>query len=103
MSFYDFSAEQYVKTIDTGESIRMGSFQVVSAIELAHIRVLLYISAVTSLAGSEQIRLKIYTDEFYATSTLIYTSDWADISDISNLGTIDWIGWITIDFARFNL
>lgn len=103
MSFYDFSAEQYVKTIDTGESIRMGNFQVASALELAHIRVLLFIHGVTSLSGSEQIRLKIYSNQYYYSSTLLYMSSWANINDITNLGSVDWIGWITIDFARENI
>lgn len=103
MSFYDFSAEQYVKTIDTSETIRMGSFQVATSLELAHIRILLFIHGVTSLGGSEQVRLKIYTDQYYESSTLLYTSSWATVSDITNLGVADWIGWITIDFDRENL
>ena len=103
MSFYDFSENQYVKTVDTSELVRMGGIKPASNIELAHIRVLLFIHDVTMLSGSEAIRLNVYSSTYYYSSTYMFSSSYKNISDITNLGANDWIGWVTVDFNRQNL
>ena len=101
MAFKDFAETQYIKTIDTSESISFGSFSVVNSMELAHIRSALMITGVSNLSGNEQVRLKIYTDPAF--TSLLYTSDYANLSDITDIGTTNWFGWIRIDFNRENI
>lgn len=103
MAFKDFADVQYIKTVDTGESPRLGSLTAASNGELAHIRVKLYING--TLNGSEQIRLKVYSDSAF--QSLLYTSKWSNINQVidenGNAVTGDWIGWIRIDFNRENV
>lgn len=98
MAFKDFASTQYCKTIDTGELVRLGSFQETTNGFLAHIRAMLVIRGVTNLAGTEKIRLKIFSDVGF--SSLLYTSEWSNLSDITGLGSADWIGWIRCDFNK---
>lgn len=88
MSFQQFAEDQFIKTFETDEVVRMGSFQTSTSGELAHIRVVCYVRGI--LTGTEKIRIKIYSDSLF--SSLLYTSDWAV------LPYSDWIGWIRCDF-----
>lgn len=103
MAFLDFSEEQYVKTFETGELIRMGSFSTVEDGELAHMRALMYIRG--TLAGSEQFRMSVYSCHQY--KGLIAQSSWVDLSGITdeNGSTItgNFLGMIRVDFNRENI
>lgn len=103
MAFKDFANVQYIKTIDTGEAPRMGTFQVAVNGELQYMRVKPYIKG--TLSGTEKIRLKIYSDSAF--SSLLYTSSWSNIYDVldedGSAVTGDWIGWIRVDFNRENI
>lgn len=96
MSLKDFAKVQYVKTIDTSEVIKIGSFKDISNGELAHIRLLFYIKGL--LSGTEKFRTKVYSDAGF--TQLLYTSSWSDFSTAS-VG--NWLGWIRSDFARENI
>jgi hypothetical protein len=94
MSFLQFSETQYIKTFDTGEIIRMGSFtDTIKDGEFGHIRVLLYVNG--TLAGTEKIRINVYSD--YGFQNKIFSSDWSDVP------YNDWIGYIRCDFDRQNI
>jgi hypothetical protein len=103
MAFKDFSSDQYIRTFDTDEKIRMGSFKTPSSGELGNIRVLLYV--IGTLAGNEQIRTVIYPSEdqelAYATSDWMNLSDLVDENDLTVSG--NWIGMIRTDFSRENI
>lgn len=101
MAFKDFSQDQFVKSLDTGEEGRMGSFTTSVNGELDAVRVLIYIEGVSSLGGTEQIRCKMHGEATF--SSPIYTSSFSNISDIPNLGSTNWIGYIRMDFNRENL
>ena len=100
MGFLDFADTQYIKTIDTSETPNMGSFSVTDNGELKYMRVKLFVNG--TLGGTEQIRLKIYSDA--ALTSVLYTSDWSEISNITDengvIATGDWFGWIRMDFNR---
>ena len=97
MAFLNFPETLYVKTIDTSEEIKLGSIKVTSELELAHIRVFMYIAG--TLGGTEQIRVHLCSDA--DCSKKIITSDWSDLSDLSVSG--DFLGWIRTDFSREGL
>lgn len=103
MAFADFAETQYVKTVDTGETPRLGAFSTAENGELKYMRVKLYIKG--TLSGSEQIRLKIYGDSSF--SSLLYTSSWSSISNVTDENgaavTGDWIGVIRTDFNNENI
>lgn len=103
MAFKDFASVQYVKTVDTSESPRMGSFSLASSGELGHIRTVLYING--TMSGTEQFRIRVCGDS--ACSSALATSDWMDLADITdengNIATGDWVGFVTADFNRENL
>lgn len=101
MSFLDFAKTQYIKTVDTGEEIRMGSFKDARNEELKHFRLSIYIQG-TALITTEQVRVNIYSENTYTAK--MFCSNWSNISDIENLqGDVGWIGWIRIDFNRENI
>lgn len=95
MAFLDFSKVQYIKTMDTGEEIRMGAFKTANNMELKYFRVTLYVNG--DISGNEELRVNIYSNAI--TTGLLYQSSWAKLSDISNLGT-RWLGWLRLDFNR---
>lgn len=103
MSFTPFSAKQFIKEIDTGETPKLGRFKDTRNQELTYIRVDLYIQGTANLGGSEQIRLKIFADADH--NVLLYTSSWANLSDIDTIvGTkANWRGQIRIDFNKENI
>lgn len=95
MSFTDFSEDQFIKTVDTGEKIKMGSFQTPENGELVYMRITPYWEG--KIPTTEQVRLNIYSNPEY--TALLYQSDYSDLVDISNKST-NWIGWLRIDFNR---
>lgn len=101
MSFVDFSKVQYIKTTDTSEEIRIGSFKTVNSLELKYIRLTIVIKGLTNILG--EIAIKIFSDPGY--TSLLYISDYSDLSDIEIINTSNdqWIGWIRIDFNRENI
>jgi len=103
MAFKDFASDQYIRTFDTDEKIRLGSFQTQKDGELGNIRVLVYIQG--TLVGTEQIRIVVYPSE--AQEAAYATSDWMDLSDIvdenGTTTTGNWIGMVRCDFARENI
>jgi len=101
MSFLNFANELYVKTFDSTEAPRMGSFSLATSGELQYIRTVLFINGVSSLGGSEQVRIKLYGDSDHA--NLLYTSAWSSISDITDIGSTNWIGYFRLDFSKENL
>jgi hypothetical protein len=102
MSIYNFSEDKYIKTFDSGEEIRMGSFSLASGSQgpLGNIRVFLYIQGFRSLAGSESLVLKIYTSTNYENALI--TSDTVLINDISfdtsDVAKTGWLGYLRFDF-----
>lgn len=96
MAFKDFSNIQYIKTIDTGEEIRMGGFKVASNSEIEYMRPTIYINNGT--ITNEEMRVNIYSD--YGTTSKIFSSSWTKLSDISGMTTLYWIGWVRVDFNR---
>lgn len=103
MAFKDFSDIKYIKTVDTSETINMGSFSTDANLELGHIRALIYIQG--TLGGSEQIRLSIYPTEDSTNAT--YTSSWSNVGDVLDENgeavTGNWLGLIRCDFDRENI
>lgn len=97
MSVFNFSETQYVKSVDTGELVRCGGFQVNENAELGYVRSLLYIKG--ALTGTEKIRTKFYLDANH--TMLLYTSDWSPflISEIPG----NWFGWVTTSYNNENL
>ena len=101
MAFFDFAETQYIKTVDTGEEIRVGSFKTAENLELQYMRPTIYITG-TTLVTDERIRVNIYSERTY--SAILYQSSWSNISEISGLMVKDrWIGWIRVDFNRENI
>lgn len=106
MSFLDFNEDQYIKTVNTGESILVGSFSTIDSGELHAIRLLIYINSIADMVGNEQVRLGIYTD---AECTFqLYLSSWTNIADIAlhdeTYGTTQgWYGWLATYFSNENI
>lgn len=101
MAFTDFADTQYIKSIDTGEEIRVGSFQTIRNEELVYYRPTIYING-TATISNEKMRVNIYSDSAYTSK--LYSSEWASLSDISGLtDTGYWIGWVRLDFNNENL
>ena len=97
MAFQDFSETQYIKTIETGETIRLGSFQTTSAIELKHIRLTMYVKG--GWAGTEQGYIEVYHNTKYESTEFI-----GDTMELNTITVGDhWIGWVRFDFDRFPL
>ena len=101
MSFKNYSNIQYVREIDTNETVAMGSFSLAKNILLGKIGTLLYIQDVTALSGNETVKIGIYPDSLYQTK--IFESSEHKLSDITNLGTTNWIGYIYLDFNKYPL
>jgi hypothetical protein len=97
MAFADFADKQYIKTIETGETIRLGSFSTTSAIELRHIRLTMFVQG--GWTGAEQGYIEVYHNTKYLSTD--YVSDLMEINTIS-VGAY-WIGWVRFDFDRFPL
>ncbi len=88
----------YVRTIETSETVKCGSITLAAATELAYLRVLLFVRG--ALGGSEQMRVKLYTDSSY--TQLYATGAWVNLSDITNVSTY-WWGWIALPATRVHL
>lgn len=91
MSFENFPSELYFRVID-GET-EIGTMSPNELLEISNIRLMIYIHG--TLAGSEQLRINIYS----VNDVLKIQGDYLDISDIANLAT-DWIGSLRFDFNR---
>lgn len=101
MSFSPINGGYLVRTIDTSEILKMGSFDVVNSGWLGHIRVGVFIFNQVGRGGSEKIRTKVYSDSSY--SSLLYTSSWTDLNTttIADLKTShSWIGIVRTDFSK---
>jgi hypothetical protein len=102
VSFTSFASNLYAISLDqVNEAQSMGSFQETLSGELKYIRSAIYIENVSSLGGSERMRIKIYSDS--SLTGLLYTSEWSNISSITNLGSTNWLGWIRFDFNKENI
>lgn len=103
MAFLDFSEDQYVKYVDTGERIRMGGFQVAEAIELQYIRTTLIIEE--ALPTNEELVIEIHGEQ--TGNSKIFESDPISLSAIDDASTLaagkTFIGWVRADFGRQNL
>jgi hypothetical protein len=88
-------ATAWIKTWDTGESVKCGATVVQDHTNILYLRILLYKHG--TAGGSEQVRAKIYSDANY--TKLMYTSAWASVADVPNMGT-NWWGWFRLTFAR---
>ena len=98
MAVLDISKTQYIKTVDTGEEIRMGSFKTVKSGELRFIRITMY--WIGKIPDTEQVRVNIYSDSGY--DSLLYQSDWRDLGDITG-ATSEYFAYVRCDFDRVNL
>lgn len=106
MAFLDFNEDQYIKMLDTGESLRLGSFQTQDDGELFAIRSLIYINDVSQMTGNEEFRLGIYSDS--ECSLLMFSSDYSRIENIAlhdeTYGTKKgWYGFVATYFNRENI
>lgn len=97
MAFLNFPETLYVKTIDTSEEIKLGSIKVTNSLELANIRVFLYIKG--TLGGTEQIKVHLSSD--VSCTKKIISSDWSDLSGLPVGG--NFLGWVRTDFNREGL
>ena len=97
MSFKDFSNVQYVKTIDDGEIIKIGSFKVQNSLELAFMRVMIIFSNYP--VTNETAKLNIHSAESVDSETILFSSQDAQLSLISGLAN-NWIGFLTFTFDR---
>ena len=93
MAYQDFAKDQYLKTVDTGEEIKMCSFQSARDEQLRYIKIGVYWEGQTPT--TEQVRATIYSDSDY--SSQLYQTSFTDLVDVTNKGT-NWIGWIRTDF-----
>lgn len=97
MAFLDFPDTLKVKTFDDDEEVAAGAFTFPDHMEIAHARLVVYKHG--SHAGTERLRVNIYSDSAY--SNLMHQSDWSEIADIDGIDAIDyWIGWLRFDFDR---
>jgi len=97
MAFLNFPETLYVKTIDTSEEIRLGSLKTAENLELAHIRVFLYVAG--TMSGAEQIRIHLCSDA--ACTKKLITSSWSNLSGLPVNG--NFLGWVRTDFSRQGL
>ena len=102
MAFLPFPSVQTIKTIDTAETITLGTIQVTDNQELRHIRPLLYKRG--AHAGLETLQMRIHSTSdvtaVYASSNVI---NLADIITSGNFGTSDFLSRVRFDFERPNL
>lgn len=101
MAFNDFNEDVYVKTADTGEEVRLGSFKLQEAGELEHIRVWFFGEGMSSITN-ETIKLKVYSNYATDSSTLMFESSESALTDIGATGDY-WLGFLRCDFNRQNL
>jgi len=92
--------------MDTSEKINTGGFKVTENGELGSMRVLLHINGVSSLAGSEELVLTLYSDA--ALTKPVYVSSASTIAAIAAVDDTfgnneNWVGWLRFDFARENI
>lgn len=97
MSIKNFSNVQFVKSVDTGEEVRCGRFQLQSSGELGAVRNLVYVQG--TLAGTERMRTKFYSDANH--TKLLYTSDWSPY--LTSALTGDWIGFLKTEYNKENI
>lgn len=95
MAFTPFPQTLDVKTLDTSEAYQICSFTTPYYQEITHAKLMIYVHG--SEAGTEQIRVKIYSDS--GMTQLIDTSAWANLADREAIGTND-INSIRLDFNR---
>lgn len=98
MALTQYPSHLYVKTFDTSETVKLGSFQVAAATELKYL--VLWIYKHGTAGGSEQMRVKLYSSENQQAA--LYTSDWSALASISGISTY-WLGWLRFTFDRANL
>ena len=97
MAFQDFADTQYIKTVDTGEEVRIGYFNVQESILLKYIRLTVYING--AKPTTEKLKIELHLDSNY--SSLYATSDWTELASIADdMTTNYWIGWVRVDFNR---
>jgi hypothetical protein len=105
MSLYEFSQDKYVKTFDTDEEIRMGSFKVQDSGFLGTIRANIFIQNVFDIVGTEVFQMNIYSDENYQTKLTESVEVPITVIDISPeipLKTC-YLGYLKFDFNQINL
>ena len=95
MAFKDFSDVQYIKTVDTGEEISIGSFIPPKNMGIAYMRSTIFISG--QVPTTERMRINIYSD--LDNTSKIFASDWSNLNEIVGV-TSSWIGWIRVDFNK---
>lgn len=99
MGFSPVHTTQFVKTLDTSETPHLGGFTMPYDLELAHIRLTVYIHNTAGLGGSEQLRLGLYSRSDLA--GLVVSSDWVTVATWSTeVGTAN--GAYQIGLMRFD-
>lgn len=96
---YEFADLQCIKTIDTSEKIKLGTFQINESFQLGYCQLSIYIHG--ALTGVEQMRLNVYSDSGY--TALRFSSDKINLNEISYDTTKGWRGEVLFTFARQNL
>ena len=97
MGYTDFYQDKYMLILDGNTTRYIGYFNTDDNLELAHIMLDVYFKG--TLGGSEQGRLKIYSDA--ELTTVVYTGEWFDFSDIGV--DSNYLARIRADFNRENI
>lgn len=95
MSYKQFPALNKIKVLDSAIQEKIGAFIVPTKTDLKHIILHIYIKG--TLAGNENVRMKLFSSDRFETPTAI--SSWIKLSDIPDLNGGNWIGYIRFDFA----
>jgi hypothetical protein len=97
-TFYPYPSQLLVKVMDTGELVDCGGRTLEDATELKWVQ--LHLMRVGTPAGSERVRMKVFTDS--ALSKLYATSDWVSLAEATG-STGNWKGAVRFDFGRQHL
>lgn len=108
MSIQQIPRTKYIHEFDDGEEIAAAKFTSPQTGELEYIQALIYIHG-GPLAGSERMRIKIFSKPDYSASSLLYTSEWANFDDIPFKDKIriqqgdGFYGYFKVDFNQENI
>ena len=96
---YDFSNKQCIKTIDTSEKIKLGTFVLNESAQIGYAQLSIFIQG--SISGPEQMRLNVYSDSGY--TALRFYSDKINLNQITYDTSKGWRGEVLFTFGRQNL
>lgn len=98
MAIKNFPANVFMVTLATDGALNLGGFSFPRACELAHMRILLFVSSLVS--ADAKLRVKICADK--AGNNVLARSEFVHIRDISRDAS-GWLGWLRFDFDSYNI